>query len=331
MDTSGADEPAIRADGYGDTNLHNPARDDMFHLSPLPVNIPPLPSAVMGFSALAEDDDGANNGRDKLQFTVYSHSVPRSSTEPIPIPKKSHAPRVSSGLAITVPTTTDFWESGTPCSFPVGRDVPMNSCSVSPVAPSESSRRDRPNPSPAQETKSRQPSPTQQHFYHEERRERDPIEHRRVQLHDLLDSPRSSSLPANSKLQSILSSEPRPSTSRSHSLQSVSQASLPPHPIPTPSPGAGSKPPSPSPSNLSQSYGSRYGNSSRPTLISHASSAAIQLERERQRAEKERESTRERDRRQAGSSSSLRDSTNAHHRMGNVGHGNGKAKVAVYA
>jgi hypothetical protein len=43
----------MKVDEYGDATSGN---EDMFHLSPLP-DIPPLPSAIQGFSALAEHDD----------------------------------------------------------------------------------------------------------------------------------------------------------------------------------------------------------------------------------------------------------------------------------
>jgi len=317
-------------DMYGDAKLRKLGRDDMFHLSPLPVNIPPLPSAILGFSALAEHDDDAKHARDKAKSIAYDDLLPRSSTEPIPIPRKPHAPRISSGLAITVPKGLDIWESS-PCSFPVGYDVPMGSCFTSSVETADSSLRDRPTPSLTPDIKSREASPSHQYPYHPEHRERDPVdqrEHRRVQLHDLLDSQRSTSLPTNSQLQSILSSESRPTASRSHSWQSASPA--PPHPMSNVNLGTSPKPPSPSPSVLSQSRHSASLHGA--PVMSHASSAAIQLERERLRAEKERESARdaERDRRQqGGASSSLRDTTNAHHRMGSIG--NGKMKMAVYA
>jgi len=294
MDTSGAGEQPMNVDVYGDAKLRKLANEDMFHLSPLPVNIPPLPSAIQGFSALAEDDDD-------------------------------------------MPETFDPWESGTPPSFPQAYDFSMGGCSASPMA--EPSIRGRPTPSQASELRVGGPSPTRQYLYNdghrEHGRERSPVgqwEHRRVQLHDLLGSQKSSSLPANSQPQSILSSEIRPPHSRSYSVQSVSQTPVPTNPSPTPSTSMKS---SPSPI-LSQNHGNHHTANSTPRtapLISHASSAAIQLERERLRAEKEREGNRDReqDRRQQGGSSSgsLRDTTNAHQRMGNLA--SGKPKTQLYA
>ena len=342
MDTSGAGEQPMNVDVYGDAKLRKLANEDMFHLSPLPVNIPPLPSAIQGFSALAEDDDDIKGTRDKSmsysqKSIVYDHTLPRSAIQPIPIPNKSHVPRVSSGLAITVPETFDPWESGTPPSFPQAYDFSMGGCSASPMA--EPSIRGRPTPSQASELRVGGPSPTRQYLYNdghrEHGRERSPVgqwEHRRVQLHDLLGSQKSSSLPANSQPQSILSSEIRPPHSRSYSVQSVSQTPVPTNPSPTPSTSMKS---SPSPI-LSQNHGNHHTANSTPRtapLISHASSAAIQLERERLRAEKEREGNRDReqDRRQQGGSSSgsLRDTTNAHQRMGNLA--SGKPKTQLYA
>ena len=332
MDTPGADEQPMKVDMYGDAKLRKLVHDDMFHLSPLPVNMPPLPSAIIGFSALAEDDDDVKQTRDRAKSMTYGDIVPRSSTEPIPIPRKPHAPRIPSGLAITVPKGLDIWESGSPGSFPVTYDVPMGSCFASSVETTESSLRDRSTPSLTPDAKSRQASPSRPYPHHAEQRERDPVEqreHRRVQLHDLLDSQRSASLPTNSQLQSILSSESRPVASRSHSWQSASPA--PPYPI---SNVTSTKSSSPSPpSALSQSHGGRPNTSIHTgPVMSHASSAAIQLERDRLRAEKERENARdgERDRQQqGGSASSLRETTNAHHRMASIG--NAKVKMAVYA
>ncbi|KIM81259.1 hypothetical protein PILCRDRAFT_506117 [Piloderma croceum F 1598] len=347
MDTSGASEQPMNVDVYGDAKLRKLANEDMFHLSPLPVNIPPLPSAIQGFSALAEDDDAkdkdtrANSMSYGQKSVVYEHSLPRASIQPIPIPNKSHVPRVSSGLTITVPETLDLWGSGTPLSFPHGYDVPMGSCSISPVASTEQSIRGRPTPSQCSEIRTGGPSPNRSYHHDgqcEHERERSPIdqrEHRRVQLHDLLNSQRSSSLPANSHLQSILSSETRPSASRSYSLHSVSQTTVPTNPSPAPTLSTSVKSsPSPVPS---QSHGGHHTTNPIRTapLISHASSAAIQLERDRLRAEKERESSRERERdcrQQEFSSGSLRDTTNAHahahHWMGNSA--SGKVKMQVY-
>jgi len=332
-DTSGASEQPMNVDVYGDAKLRKLANEDMFHLSPLPANIPPLPSAIQGFSALAEDDDAKDTHENSTSYNqksvVYEQSLPRASIQPIPIPNKSHAPRVSSGLVLNVPETLDHWASGTPLSFTHGYDVFMGSCSTSPTVSAEQSMRSRLTPSQCPEIRIGGPSPSPNHSYchdgHcEHERERSPIdqrEHRRVQLHDLLSNQRSSSLPTNSQLQSILSSETRPSASRSYSTQSVSQTTIPTNPSPAPNLSTSAKS-SPSPIS-SQSYGSHHA--AMPTrtapLISHASCAAIQMERER--AEKERENSRERERERDGrqqgfSSSSLRDTTNAHHRMGNL-------------
>jgi len=342
MDTSGAGEQHMNVDMYGDANLSKFRNEDMFHLSPLPVNIPPLASAIPPFSALAEDEDDVNRSRDKpmsfgQKLAGYGQSLPRSSIQPIPIPKKNHAPRVSSGLVITVPDSGDLWGQGTPQSFPPGYDIPMGSCSTSPVGTSERSTRHRPSPPPTAEIK--ETSPVRQYAYdgeheeHERGHQVDQRDYRRVQLHDLLDNQRSSSLPTNSQLRSILSSDVRPSHTRSYSMHSASPTTGHFNPSPSPSPSTSSKP---SPATfLNQNHSNRSSaNLSRATPpISHASSAAIQLERERLRAEKEREREasreRERDRRlQVETSTSLRDSTNAHHRMGNIS--NGKARVQVY-
>lgn len=342
MDTSGASEQPMNVDVYGDAKLRKLANEDMFHLSPLPVNIPPLPSAIQGFSALAEDDDAkdkdtrANSMSYSQKSVVYENSLPRASIQPIPIPNKSHVPRVSSGLTITVPDSLDLWGSGAPLSFPQGYDVSMGG---SPMASTEQSIRGRPTPSQYPEVRIGGPSPNRSYHHDgqcEHERERSPIdqrEHRRVQLHDLLNNQRPSSLPSNSQLQSILSSEIRPSASRSYSLQSISQTPVPTNPSPAPSLSTSVKSSS-SPVPF-QSHGGHHTTIPIRTapLISHASSAAIQLERDRLRAEKERESSRERERdcRQQGvSSGSLRDTTNAHahahHWMGNSASG----KVKMY-
>jgi len=264
------------------------------------------------------------------KFVPYDHPLPRP--QPIPIPNKHHAPRVPSGLAITVPKTLDLWESGSPRSFPQGYDVSMGSRSTSPMATAEQqSIRDRSTPSQAPEFRAKDTSPSRQYSYKEERREheRDPVDHRRVQLHDLLDSQTSASLPTNAQLQSILSSESKPVHNRSYSMQSLSHPPLPRNPSPPNQNQGTSAKPSPS-SSFSQNHGSLHSayTSRTPLPMSHASSAAMQLERIR--AEKERENNRERDlQRQATPSSSLRDTTNSRQRMGSIG--NGKAKMQVYA
>jgi hypothetical protein len=341
MDTSGTDGQFIKADKVGDAQLRPQGKDDMFHLSPLPANIPSLPSAILGgFSALAEDDDDVKkvNNKQWNDQRVISHDVPnRPTVEPIPIPTNPHAPRVSSGLAMTIPKTLDLMGSDVSRLPPKAQDVTMGSCSTSPTADHPS--RDRHTPSQAKEPKARETSLGRQYLYNEERRARDPgDQRRRFQLHDLLDSPMSSSLPTNSQLQSILSSETSPT--RSSPVQQSPQKLSPSNSI------ASMKSLANNPASLSSSLGqSQSGHHIplRPPLISHASSAAVQLERERLRAEKEREKERESKRereqerqrererpsRHAASSNSLRDSTNANHRTGG-GNGNGKTKVQIY-
>lgn len=343
MDTSGADEQLIKADAHNEAQLRKLGKDDMFHLSPLPTNIPPLSSTILGFSALVEDDDDLKKMNDKpfIDQRVVAYDIPnRSAVEPIPIPTNPHAPRVSSGLAMSVPKTFDPVASTLSRLPPRAQDVTMGNCSTSP--PADHVSRDRHTPSQTTEPKARETSLGRQYIFNEERRARDGVDQRdrrRVQLHDLLDSPMSSSLPTNSQLQSILSSDTSPT--RLSPIRDTHSASQ----TPTPSnSNASSKLSANNSAALSSSLGQSQGSHHmpiRPPLISHASSAAVQLERERLRAEKERESNREREperdrerdrdreRRQGSSTSSLRDSTNAstHHRVG----GNGKSKVQIYS
>lgn len=337
--------------------LRRLAKEEMFHLSPLPANIPPLPSAIQGFSALAEEDDDDFSPPEKpvkQQKAITYRTTSQSAIEPAGIPTGLDGPMKGA----------DLWESGGPCSIPKGYDVPIASCSTSPPAESPAMR-DRSGLSRMLDSTSKEKGLSRQFLYNDERRERErdrspPAEsqdRRRYQLHNILDSPMANTSPAplNSYMQSMSSSD-RPPT-RTHSAQ--------PPPAKTPSPPIpGSKTSSSATITPSSSVGHGNGFPSipvRPSLnqMSHASSAAQQMERDRLRAEKERESLRaekereslrdrererererekERDwvervaadRRQTGSSNSLRDSTNAH-RMGSIGKASGKAKMQAYA
>ncbi|KZP34034.1 hypothetical protein FIBSPDRAFT_210440 [Athelia psychrophila] len=232
----------------------------MFHLSPLPVNIPSLP-AMTNFNALEDDEEDEDfKSIDKSPIDPKSTPYePFSSIDPFPVASKTHVPRVSSGLAMTAPKTIDAWECATPASTK-GYSPPA-SCSASPTK--EVSRRER-SMSHASDTVKPRDSSLGHNPSREESRSRDPVDYhrRRVQLHDLLESPgtsTSSSLPTHSYLQAIMTSESGPP----RSLSSQSQGSA---------------------------FGSRISPppSTRPPLISHASSAAILLERERLEREKER-------------------------------------------
>lgn len=282
----------------------------MFHLSPLPANIPPLPSAIQGFSALAEEDDDIRPSRmDDQPVARYSPPRPqmsshilRSSTKPIAISSNS----TSNAMTVSVPQSLDLWEAGAPRSLPRGYDVTMGSASTSP-------------------SKEHAMRPPVRQYHHSDRGlDRDPVDRRRVQLHDLLGNPVSASLPTQSHVQSTASASAMitgSSPPRSQSSTSSTRASPP------------------------ASIRGLHQNPTRPPLISHASSAAIQLERERmrekerekerererEREREQRERERERDRRPTISSGSLRDTTNSMaRRKDNIGHSGGKSRGQVY-
>lgn len=314
---SGPGDAPLKAVG---SKLSKLAKVDMFHLSPLPVNIPSLPSTLMGFSALEDDDEEDFKSIDPPTGNPKSAPYePFSSIDPVPIPGKAHAPRISSGLAMTAPKTTD-WEPVRPNLFK--GHSPSSSCSTSPTK--ETPLRERAMSHASDTAKPRDTSLGRQYSLREETRSRGPVDQqrRRVQLQDLLDSSANStsaSLPAHSHVLAIMSSGTSPP--RSFSSQSHTSS-------------IGSKPsPPPPPPLLSQ----------RPPLISHASSAAIQLERDRQREkerererekerererereQKEREQEQERERRQMGPPNPLRDTTVQ--RMGSIGRAAGKNKI----
>lgn len=295
----------LEADSSTDSKSSKPSKTAMFHLSPLPVNIPSLPS-MTNFNALDDDEDDEDfKSIDKSpmdsKLTTYE---PFSSIDSLPIASKTHVPRVSSGLAMTAPKTIDAWESTPPASTK-GYSPPA-SCSASPTK--EVSRRERSmshasdTAKPRDDSLGRNPS-------------RDPVDYhrRRVQLHDLLESPgtsTSSSLPTHSYLQAIMTSESGPPRSLSSQSQGNALSSRISPPPPT-----------------------------RPPLISHASSAAMQLERERLEREKERERERGQKEREAKDryierrhtvSSSSRDWAN-HGNFGSLGRVAGKNANKIYS
>lgn len=291
-----------------------PSKTAMFHLSPLPVNIPSLPSTLDNFDALDDEEDEEDfKSIDKLSVDPKSTPYePFSSIDPLPISGKTHAPRISSGLAMTVPKTIDTWESSRPTSLK--SYSPPASCSSSPTK--EAPLRERSMSHASDTAKPRDGSLGRHGSLREESRTRDPVDHhrRRVQLHDLLDhsgTSTSSSLPTHSYLQAIMGPESGPP--RSLSSQSTS-------------------------SNLSSRM-SPASPATRPPLISHASSAAIQLERQRLEREKEREKEREQKDKEAKErgierrhtvSSSSRDFTN-HGSFGSIGRSAGRNTTKIYA
>lgn len=330
-----ADDPAFVGETPSE-KLRRLAKEEMFHLSPLPANIPPLPSAIQGFSALAgeEDDEIEFNPPEKpvKQKAITYPSRPNASQaaiEPAGIPTGLNGPMKG----------TDLWESGGPCSIPKGYDVPIASCSTPSPGTEASMTRDRSGVSRMLDSASKEKS-RQFSYKNDERRERErtpPVEsqdRRRYQLHDILDSPM-----VNPSDRQLTRTQPPPVRTPSPSPsgnKASSSATSTATPTPSSSVGHGNNnfPPVPIRPSLNQ--------------ISHASSAAQQMERDRLRErerEREREKEKERekerdwvervaaDRRQTSSSNSLRDSTNAHHhhRMGSIGRSSGKAKVQIYA
>ncbi|KAH7926582.1 hypothetical protein BV22DRAFT_1104217 [Leucogyrophana mollusca] len=294
--------------------------EDTFHLSPLPENIPPLPSALQSFSALAEDSDEDSSSKNIVEGVeeapdrsngeltmAYPLPQPRAA-DPIPIPDRPRVSRQTSCASVTMSDVAELWQSGLSSSRPREQDVVMSS-----RPPSPSSRYPSDRVSSNYDSRSKDQVVTRQVLSSDDQKER---ERWKAQLHDLLDSPMmSSSLHSNMSV-SVRSDhfvEPHPPMV---SRPSSSNARANPPSRPT---SATHLPSSSVSSHVAAATTHRQG-------MTHASSAALQLEREK------RERERERLRHAPSIPSSLKDTTNAqpdaqlhrHHSRS----GKGKSKTA---
>ena len=305
------------------TMIRNPDKEALY-LSPLPESIDHLPSSLKSFIALPEVDYDFEKTKDidSLKRNQHVLSPVHESISPVNEPShlisdhprhvrslteftttNLHAPRISSGLSLTAPHDSEMFDE----------DVQRSRHSSS----SRSSRHSSPSPF--------KPTPGAQHpisireSYSRDRGRSlvlgpNEPEQLRSQLHDLLNSPVSSSLPNMSHFPSrnALKGPSPPSPSRSSS--SVSQRPL--HALThgnTYSPMTTSTHAVPPPQNSHLSVTMQ-----RP-MISHASSVAW-AEKEKQKAEKERREAAENERQKVerrqlsavASSNSLREHSNVY-------------------